>query len=68
MHKVNSSNVAELGYDSATQVLYVLFHNGYLYKYYDVPEYEYKQLDSASSIGKYLNENIVKRYRYERIK
>jgi hypothetical protein len=42
--------------------LEVQFHSGHVYQYADVPEVEYQALIGASSVGKYLNENIVDRY------
>lgn len=63
---VISSNVASIGYDTNTMMLEVEFTNGSVYQYFDVPETEYEALISASSVGKYLNQNIKARYRYAR--
>lgn len=67
MHFVSSSNVAELGYDEESQMVYVRFQNGTLYTYANVPIYEYEALDNASSIGSYLNRNFKNVYPYQRI-
>ncbi len=64
---VNSSNVAEIGYDEPSRILEVLFRNGTLYQYFDVPERDYSELMRASSIGQYLNANVKGRYRYARV-
>lgn len=64
---VESTNVASVGYDPSTMTLEVEFRNGSLYEYFDVPEREFQQLVSASSIGTYLNQNIKPFYRYARI-
>ena len=36
---VSSSNLADVGYDPATQTLEVGFKNGRIYQYFDVPEH-----------------------------
>ena len=67
MHPVSSSNVAELGYDENNQMVYVRFMNGTLYRYSNVPIYEYEALDNAPSIGSYLHRNYKNIYPYERL-
>lgn len=67
MHPVSSSNVAELGYDETNQIVYVRFLNGSLYRYSNVPIYEYEALDNAPSIGSYLHRNYKNVYPYERL-
>ena len=63
---VTSSNIASIGYED--NVLEIEFHSeGSIYRYFQVPEQEYKQLMSASSHGKYLNQNIKNKYKYEKI-
>jgi len=64
---VSSSNVAEVGYDSATMTLEVAFCNGTIYQYFDVPEAVYQELMRAESIGKFLNAHIKNSYRYARV-
>ena len=58
MHPVTSSNIAEIGFDENTSVLYIRFNNGQLYSYDDVPESVYNDLQSAPSIGRYFYQNI----------
>jgi len=67
MQPVSSSNVAELGYDGAAQIVYVRFLNGTLYIYKGVPQSEYDGLLNAPSIGSYLHRNYKNVYPYERI-
>lgn len=67
MQPVSSSNVAELGYDDANQVVYVRFLNGTVYIYKGVPQFEYDALFNAPSIGSYLHRNYKNVYPYERI-
>ena len=64
---VSSSNIAEVGYDADRRILEVLFLNGGLYQYFDVPEVVHRAFLSAGSHGKYLNEQIKGRYRYARV-
>ena len=66
---VTSSNIASIGYDSATQTLEVEFHNGSVYQYRGVPPSLYQSLMGASSHGQYLDAYIKKGgYTYTRIR
>jgi hypothetical protein len=67
MTPVSSSNIAALGYDLATQTVYVQFLNNSLYIYKNVPDGEYQGLLNAPSIGSYLHRNFKNVYAYERI-
>ncbi|MBL7985287.1 MAG: KTSC domain-containing protein, partial [Flavobacteriales bacterium] len=49
------------------QILQVVFHNGYIYQYFNVPERVHTDLVSANSKGKYLNKHIAGRYRYKQV-
>jgi hypothetical protein len=64
---VNSSNVAEVGYDEASSTLEVAFKNSGVYQYFDIPKHEYESLIAAPSIGQYINQNIKGKYRYARV-
>ena len=71
MHRipVNSSNILSIGYDKQSSVLEVEFSSGSVYQYLDVPEHLHNELMQASSLGGFLNDNIVKyHYRYIKIK
>ncbi len=50
----NSSNVAAIGYDAASQTLQVNFHNGGRYQYENVSPEKWAGLNQAESKGKYL--------------
>jgi len=65
MIPVSSSTISSVGYEETT--LYVRFHSGGLYAYYNVPKSEYHGLMSATSHGSYLATYIKDRYRYQRI-
>lgn len=64
---VDSSNVAEIGYDLNTQTLEVQFKDGNVYQYFDVPQSVCESLMSASSKGQFLNKEIKVNYRYARL-
>lgn len=64
---VSSSNVNAVGYDQQTNTLFVQFNDMSIYKYFDVPQSMYKSLLNASSVGKYLAQNIKGSYSYIKI-
>jgi KTSC domain len=64
---VDSSVIAEIGYDPETRILEVRFHGGRVYHYFGVPRAEHAALMSADSIGGYFNRTIFPRYRWTRI-
>lgn len=64
---VASSNIAEVGYDERQRTLEVLFHNGTVYQYFEVPPQIYTELLQSSSVGKYLNANVKGHFRYARV-
>jgi len=64
---VSSSNIASIGYDANSQTLEIEFLNGGVYQYFDVPQYVYDGLMSASSHGQYLAHNIKGTYRYSKV-
>ena len=64
---VSSSNLADVGYDLATQTLEVGYKNGRIYQYFDVPEHIYDDLMRAGSPGGYLSREVKGKYRYARV-
>lgn len=60
MIPVSSSNLSSIGYEGST--LYIRFHSGGLYAYYNVPTSIYNGLMSAESHGKYFHAHIKGRY------
>ena len=64
---VNSSNIAEIGYDTSTETLEIKFNNGAIYQYFDVPNHIYKAIIMASSHGEYLAQNIKGHYRFSKV-
>ena len=69
MIPVSSSNLSAVGYENG--ILYIRFHGGQMYCYYNVPEVVYRQLMSApshgSTHGKYFAANIRNVYRYNKL-
>ena len=59
---VSSSNLASVGYDSATQVLEIEFHSGGIYQYFNVSSTTYNSLMSARSKGTFFHDHIKDRY------
>jgi hypothetical protein len=64
---VNSSNIASIGYDQATQILEVEFLNHTVYQYFNVPLPVYEALIGAGSHGTYLNAHIKSQYQYQKV-
>lgn len=64
---VNSSDLKSVGYDEETQTLEIEFRSGAIYEYYNVPQNIYDGLMSASSYGKYFNQNIRDNYQYSKV-
>jgi hypothetical protein len=64
---VQSSNIASIGYDAASQTLEVEFLNGGVYQYFGVPQNIYQGIMSASSHGEYLAQHIKGHYRYSKV-
>ena len=63
----NSSNLTHSTYDTTNSILVITFKNGQQYKYFDVPHEIFAELNIAESQGKYLNNNINKNFKYEKI-
>lgn len=64
---VKSSNIREVGYDQDSHILEILFVDGRLYHYFDVPVTVYTGILGAVSPGKYFHANIRDVYRCEHI-
>ena len=67
MHPVSSSNIAAVGYDAANKWAYVQFLDSSVYAYKGVPQHEFDNLQTAASVGSYLNRNFKNVYPYERM-
>lgn len=65
--KVDSSNLASVGYDEENQILEIEFNHGGVYQYFDVPKEEYEALLNADSLGSYFYHNIRNDYEFVKI-
>ena len=61
---VESSNISGVAYNDETRTLYVTFKNGSRYFYQGVPPTVHEALINAPSKGRYLNTEIIGRYKY----
>lgn len=59
---VSSSNINAVGFDSVTGILGIEFKSGKTYYYTGVGADTHQALIGADSIGKYVRENIIKKY------
>ena len=70
--EVESSNIAAIGYEGNDKnlktELHVQFENNSEYVYKDVPADIVQEFLDADSKGKYLNQNIILVYDYERVR
>ena len=67
MVPVISSNLSSVGYEESTRTLYIEFHHGGVYAYYDVPSTIYNDLMNADSKGHYHAVNIKNVFRYKKL-
>jgi hypothetical protein len=65
--KVQSSNIASIGYEKTNKILEVEFLSRSVYHYFDVPFSIYEGLMSAPSHGEFLNSIIKHRFNYKQI-
>lgn len=63
--KVESSNIASVGYKDGT--LSIEFNSGAIYQYENVPIRVYDVMMKADSVGKYFNAHIKSKYNYRRV-
>jgi hypothetical protein len=64
---VTSSSISEIGYDSTTNTLEIMFTDGRVYQYFDVPVGAYEALINAGSIGQHFHREIRGEYRFARV-
>jgi hypothetical protein len=65
---VESSALQAAGYAADESLLYLVFRSGELYRYFDVPRWQYEGFLAAESKGRYFGRNIRGRFRYERMR
>ena len=64
---VQSSSVAEIGYNPAELKLEVQFRNGKVYQYLGVPHTTFQAFMASDSKGRFFNEQIRDVYQHVRI-
>lgn len=65
--KVDSSMVYAVGYNRDSKELEIVFRQGSIWKYEDVPAREYRELMKSDSIGSYMRDCIIDVYPAEKI-
>jgi hypothetical protein len=66
--RVKSSMLRAAGYDEKTREFDVIFNNGDVYRYENVPRSKYAAFLKAESKGTYMQTHIIDRYPYERLR
>lgn len=67
MHPVESSFIAEAGYDEESARMYLHLLDGSRYIYFLVPRQVFEDFLAADSQGNFLNTVIKPRYRFEQV-
>jgi len=67
MKGVKSSNLNAVGYDEDNKVLAVLFNDGNLYEYSDVPKETYEAMINAGSVGSYFHKNVRTSFNFKKM-
>ena len=67
INEIESSNVTNSVYDTATKKLLVTFKNGTQYEYEGVPHQIYTKFRMAESQGSFFNKNIARSFEYKKI-
>ncbi len=65
--KVNSTNIAAIGYEEETSILEVEFKRGGVYQYSGVSIGVHSSLINAESKGKFFAEHIRDSYSFEKL-
>jgi hypothetical protein len=66
MHTVESSAVAQIGYDAEFEVAYIEYLDGDLYAYEGVPTGVFEELANADSKGTFVNA-VIKEYPFRKL-
>jgi hypothetical protein len=65
--RVQSSSIASVGYDEEQQILEIVFHDGRVYHYLEVPPERVLSLLRAESKGRFLNSDIKPNFQYRAV-
>lgn len=64
---VSSSQIAEVGFDPAKELLEIQFTRGGVYQYSGVPAEVHRELMEADSVGSYFSKQIKGQYPYSKL-
>lgn len=64
---IQSSNIKNAKYNTISKLLTITFNNDLIYEYYDVEWETFTKLRLAESQGKFFSQNIVGKYKYNKI-
>ena len=59
--------ITSSAYDDGKHILYLRFRRGEVYRYFEFPEQQYRELLDAESRGRYFLSHIRNQFRYERL-
>jgi hypothetical protein len=62
-----SKLLASSAYDAGQHILYLRFRSGEVYRYFGIPEKQYREFLDAESRGRYFLSHIRNQFRYERL-
>jgi hypothetical protein len=65
---VVSTVFTSVAYDEGTRQLYLTFHSGKTYHYFEFPAHQYDEFLVAESHGKYFRTNIRGKFRDEEVR
>lgn len=65
LRDVNSSNLAQVGFDNTTNTLRISFTTGAVYDYFNVDEQVFRHLLQSPSKGRFFHRYIKNRYNCE---
>lgn len=65
---LESSVFASAAYRAGKHLLYLRFHSGDVYCYFDFPPQQYDEFLAADSKGQYFALNIRNRFRYRQVR
>ncbi|WP_106638586.1 KTSC domain-containing protein [Allosphingosinicella vermicomposti] len=65
MPSLSSSAIARAAYDDVSRILDLWYRDGDRYSYFDVPGAVYEALLAAPSAGRFVNDQIKGRFRFE---
>jgi hypothetical protein len=62
-----SKLLASSAYDATKHTLYLRFHSGEVYRYFEFSQEQYREFLDADSRGRYFLNHIRNQFRYERM-